>query len=321
MKYWCFDSFILAIEDSLWDQLGLTIWWLIFQPQQVSGPSTAPWLFQYEARLISLLLHGTVHSLHAGLGRCQPEEHGAGGAGAWCLRVIVMVQICRWWCRDEYRITLPWNHWLSYGIVCHPEVAGWRGGTQVGCLWRMISNFQILPQCRSGALCVLTYWKHLVLASAHECHSLKVTCVSGASLFYDAKDPLQNGTVVLVFRGIKGHRKVWSVLFWISTWIYVDLFDAGNMEVPPSSPPSFFQGFICQACTLPLSYSISLIWGDILCSNGSRTLTFLLMMNRQCWSQGKYFCSGLDLDAYVCAHSSCFAVFSNILWDWSLSVS
>lgn len=73
--------FTLVVEDALWNKLGLAVRWLVFQPQQVSGPSTAPGLVQREARLVPLLLHGPVHPLHAGLSGRQPEDHGAGGAG------------------------------------------------------------------------------------------------------------------------------------------------------------------------------------------------------------------------------------------------
>lgn len=112
----------------------------------------------------------------------------------------------------------------------------------------------------------------------------KVPCVNGG-LFYDTKNCLQNGIVVLVFRGIESHRKVWGVLFLFSTWIYFNLFYARNVEVLPPLPSSF-QGLTCWSCILPLSPIIALIWDVILCSNGSRILTFLFMMIRQCWNQG-----------------------------------
>lgn len=89
----CFNFFTIVVEDSLWDKLGLPVWRLIIQPQQVTRPSTAPWLLQCEARLVPLLLHGPVHPLHPGPRWRQPEEHGAGGAGARHLGVTVVARM------------------------------------------------------------------------------------------------------------------------------------------------------------------------------------------------------------------------------------
>lgn len=125
----------------------------------------------------------------------------------------------------------------------------------------------------------------------------KVPCVSGG-LFYDTKDCFQNGIVVLAFRGIESHRKVWGVLFLISTWIYFNLFYARNVEVLP--PPSFFlSGTYMLVMYFTTEPHYSPIWDIILCSNGSRILTFLFMMIRQCWNQGNTSILGFIL-MFIC---------------------
>lgn len=87
-------SSALVVEDALRDKLGLPVRRLGLRPQQVSGPRSAPGLLQREAGLVPLLLHGSVHPLHPGPRRRQPEELGAGGAGPRRLRVTSSWRAC-----------------------------------------------------------------------------------------------------------------------------------------------------------------------------------------------------------------------------------
>lgn len=97
----------------------------------------------------------------------------------------------------------------------------------------------------------------------------------GASLFYDAKDQLQIGMVVLVFRAIKGHTKSGVCYFgFLHEFTLIFLMPAMWKSLPLFLL-SFRTSFARHVCTLPLSSIVALFWNATLCRSGNKILSFL----------------------------------------------